>query len=182
MNRTLGNSLEKRPQEYAVVMFLPPTLEQIIAPLRERFDPDYNTVAAHITLVFPFETARPLDDLSAIIKAEVEQWQPGLIQLDSIGDFYPGLPIIYWRVIAAEALQQMYIRLYSRLDLTLPFKKLVPHVTVAREISHHRVVLVKDQIAAYLPEESFEVKAVDLISPVADHQWVSVRTFAVPRT
>lgn len=180
MYQTLDNNFGKRPQEYAVVIFLPPTLEQIIAPLRERFDPDYNTVAAHTTLVFPFETTRSLDDLSAIIKAEVEQWQPGLIKLDSIGDFYPHSPIIYWRVINSEPLQQMYIRLHSRLGLTLPHKELISHVTVVREISHHRVVLVKDQIAAYLPEESFEVKAVDLISPVADHQWVSVRTFAVP--
>jgi 2'-5' RNA ligase len=109
----------------------------------------------------------------------VEQWRPGKIQLDSIGDFYPREPIIYWKVTNGEMLGRMYKRLYTRLELPLKFRELIPHVTVAREISHHRVVLVKDQIASYLPEESFEVKAVDLVSPVADHHWVSVRTFPV---
>jgi hypothetical protein len=38
-------------------------------------------------------------------------------------------------------------------------------------------MLVKDEIAPYLPDESFEAEAVDLVSPVAGNQWVSVRSF-----
>ena len=50
-------------------------------------------------------------------------------------------------------------------------------VTVAKEISQHRVMLVKDAIASYLSRERFEVDAIDLIAPLPERRWVSVRTF-----
>jgi hypothetical protein len=52
-------------------------------------------------------------------------------------------------------------------------------VTVAKEISDHRVVLVKEKIVPYLGEESFEAETIDLIAPTANKQWVSVRTFTL---
>ena len=59
----------------------------------------------------------------------------------------------------------------------MPCKSYQPHVTVAREISDHRVMLVKEKIVPYLPNESFVATAVDLVAPVAGQNWVSVRTF-----
>jgi 2'-5' RNA ligase len=164
-------------KKYAVVIYLPQRLERYVMQLRERFDPDYDIVAAHITLVFPWESKTPLTDLSGIIAAEARKCPPIKVRLESVGDFYPGAPIIYWAVSPEESLRCLYRHLYAGLDLPLPFKELVPHVTVAKEISPHRVMMVKDQIASYLPQESFDVTAIDLISPVADHHWVSVRTF-----
>lgn len=170
----LGKTTHKK---YAVVIYLPQRLERYVASLRERFDPDYDVVAAHITLVFPWETATSLADLSAVIAAEARKCPPVRVRLESVGDFYPGTPIIYWAVSPEESLRCLYRHLYANLELPLPFKELIPHVTVAKEISLHRVMMVKDQIASYLPTESFDITAIDLISPVADHHWVSVRTF-----
>ena len=170
---------ESGQRQYAVVIYLPRPLEEIIAPLRERFDPEYNLISAHISLVFPFESARTLDELSEIVRAETEQLESLKIQLGSIGDFYPVAPIIFWHVKKSDVLLRLHKQLYARLGLPLPYKEFVPHVTVAKEISQHRVVLVKDEIASYLPDESFDVKALDLVSPVADDHWVSVRTFPV---
>jgi 2'-5' RNA ligase len=173
-----GGGLERSPQRsYAVVIYLPSELEQIIAPLRERFDPDYSSITAHVTLVFPFETDRPLIQLTDLIASATGVMEPLTIGLDSIGDFYPNSPIIYWKVRECEKLNLLYRRLYADLELPLPHRQFLPHVTVAREISQHRVMLVKDEIAPYLPEESFEAGAVDLVSPVAGDQWVSVRSF-----
>ncbi len=173
------SDIENAHRQYAVLIYLPDPLERFVAPLRERFDPDYDMVSAHITLVFPWQTAVPLAELSAILASEVRQLSPVTLQLESVGDFYPEAPIIYWRVGPNDTLNRLYRELYARLDLPLPFKELIPHVTVAKEISPHRVMLVKDQIASYLPKESFEMTAVDLVSPVADHHWASVRTFPV---
>jgi 2'-5' RNA ligase len=164
-------------KKYAVVLYLPQRVERYVASLRERFDPDYDIVAAHITLVFPWESAIPLTELSAVIAEEAKKCPPVKVQLESVGDFYPGAPIIYWAVSPEDQLRCLYRHLYAHLDLPLPFKDLIPHVTVAKEISPHRVMMVKDQIASYLPRESFEARSIDLISPVADHHWVSVRTF-----
>lgn len=164
-------------KQYAVVIYIPERLERFVTPLRERFDPDYDLVAAHITLVFPWESSRPASDFAALISDEVAGLPPFTVKLDSVGDFYPESPIIYWRVAPSEELTRLSRGLHARLEQPLPFHRFIPHVTVGKEISPHRVMMVKDQIASYLPGEAFEVKAIDLVSPVADHHWVSVRTF-----
>lgn len=164
-------------KQYAVVIYLPEQLERFVAPLRERYDPDYDLITAHITLVFPWETTVPLSELTAVLATETLRLSPIEIELNSVGDFYPDTPIIYWQVAPNGDLNRLYRNLYSQLGLTLPFNDIIPHVTVAKEISPHRVVLVKDQIASYLPHESFEATALDLVSPLADNKWVSVRTF-----
>ena len=162
---------------YAVIVFLPNHLDDIIAALREKYDPIYNLVASHITLMFPFETDKPLDDLIGLIRTETARQPSTLIELDSIGDFYPRSPVIYWGVKKNEDLNNLYYRLYSCLNLPLPYKQYLPHVTVAREISDHRVMLVKDKIVSYLPSEKFVAEKVDLITPLSGNKWVSVRTF-----
>ena len=170
-----ANSLK----QYAVVIYVPEQLERFVVPLRERFDPDYDIVGAHITLVFPWESTLPVSDFAGVIADEVSQLLSLTVKLESVGDFYPETPIIYWRVVPNDGLINLYRQLHVKLDQPLPFKDFIPHVTVAKEISPHRVMLVKDHIASHLPSESFEVSAIDLISPVADHNWVSVRTFPI---
>ncbi len=168
---------ERRQDRYAVVVFLPRHLDEMIVPLREKYDPIYNLVASHITLVFPFESTMPLDELTGIIKAETERQPSLLIELNSIGDFYPRFPVIYWYVKENAHLTRLYFRLYSRLGLPVPHKHFLPHVTVAREISNHRVMLVKEKIVSYLPSEKFFAQKVDLITSLSGNRWVSVRTF-----
>ncbi len=174
-----GNLEDPSIKQYAIVIFLPPSLEQVIAPVREQFDPDYHLIPAHVTLVFPFETSATLEELSAVILAETENMGPLRIELESIDDFYPACPIIYWRVKECDRLHRLYTRLYARLDIPLPHKQFLPHVTLAREISNHRIVLVKDQIASWLTDEVFDATSIDLVSPIVGYKWVSVRTFPV---
>ncbi|HWR83060.1 MAG TPA: 2'-5' RNA ligase family protein [Candidatus Deferrimicrobium sp.] len=178
-NYYLDRLEERRQARYAVVIFLPDHLDEIIAPLRERYDPLYNLVASHVTLVFPFESGRSLDEIARLVTAETEG-QPGMwIELESIGDYYPRVPLIYWNVKPNVPLGNVSYRLHSRLGLPIPYKDFQPHVTVAREISHHRVMLVKENIVSYLPTEKFLAQKIDLISPMPDNKWVSVRTFTL---
>jgi 2'-5' RNA ligase len=162
---------------YAVVIHLPEHLDRIISPIRERFDPDHQFIPAHVSLVYPFETARSLPDVSEALKQALSDTGPLTIDLHSIADFYPEFPLVYWSLKMNPKLDELYKSLYAKLDLALPYKNFRPHVMVAREISAHRVVLVKEQIVPYLFEESFQANAVDLVSPVATRNWVSVRTF-----
>jgi len=166
---------------YAVLIFLPTHLDELIYPLRQKFDPFYNKVPGHITIVFPFETAMTLNDITAIIKQELNEIRPITIELESIGDFYPASPTIYWNIKACEPLQFLYHRLHSQLELPIPFKQFIPHVTVASEISTHRVMLVKERIVPYLPNESFAARTIDLVVPIAYEKWVSVRSFPLSK-
>ena len=178
-NYLLHNLEERRQNRYAVVIFLPPHLDEIIAPLREKYDPLYNLVSSHVTLVFPFESGMSLDEMAGIIKAETDRQTSTLIELDSIGDYYPEYPVIYWKIKPNSDLSNLYRCLYSGLGLSLPYKEYQPHVTVAREISHYRVMFVKDTIVSYLPTEKFFARKIDLIAPMVGNRWVSVRTFSL---
>lgn len=174
-----GNQfVDRRKNSYAVVLFVPQNLDQLCYQFREKYDPLYNLVPAHITLVFPFETSRSLDELSLTLKREIEQMSPLSVELEGIGDFYPDSPVIYWKIQNPEPLCDLYYRLYSCLELPIPYKKMIPHVTLAREISNHRVVAVKDAIVSYLPKEKFDALSVDLVTPLINNRWVSVRTFS----
>ncbi len=166
---------------YAVMIFLPPHLDELIYPLRQKFDPLYNKVPGHITIVFPFETTVSLNDLSVIIKQELKDSRPISIELESIGDFYPVSSTIYWKINTCEPIQKLYYSLHSKLELPIPFKQFVPHVTVGREISTHRVMLVKERIVPYLPREKFVAQTLDLVVPIAYEKWVSVRSFSLSR-
>ncbi|MEA3296592.1 MAG: 2'-5' RNA ligase family protein [candidate division Zixibacteria bacterium] len=173
----LDNSENRRHNQYAIVIFLPAHLDKTIASLREKYDPKYNLISPHITLVYPFESKKSLDELAAVVKMETDSRDTIRVKLNSIGDFYPRIPAIYWNIAENEKLTQLYFHLYSRLGIPVPFKQYLPHVTVAQEISYHRVMLVKEKIVNYLPDEEFLAKAIDLITPLPGGKWVSVRTF-----
>ncbi len=170
--------INRRKTEYAISIYLPFDLDQITYPFRKKYDPIYNQVASHITLVFPFFTEKSLDELSALVTSVMNAYKPIPIELESIGDFYPKTPVIYWVTKDNQLLRELYINLYSKLGIPIPHKNFVPHVTLAREISTHRVEHVKDAIASYLPKESFEATSIDLVTPLANFKWVSVRTFS----
>jgi 2'-5' RNA ligase len=176
-NYFVGEDDDTRPNRFAVVAFLPQELDAMIAPLREKYDPIYNLIGSHITIVFPFESERTVEELTGIVSSETSGRTAVPVELSSIGDFYPQTPVIYWAVKANPALNELYYGLYSRLGLPLSQKLYLPHVTVAREISPHRVWPVKDNIISYLPDESFLVKSLDLVTLLPRHNWVSVRTF-----
>lgn len=170
---------DRRRVKYALVLFLPAVLDDLISPIREKYDPIYAGIPAHIKLVFPFETTQSLDDLAAIITEETKKRKAVTVELESIGDFYPVSPVIYWSVKQNEALNELYFALHSRLDLPIPHKKFTPHVAVARELSDHRVLPVKEAIVSSLSRERFKADAIDLVTPLVDNKWVSVRTFSL---
>lgn len=178
-----SDELDSAPgQRYAVVILLPKHLNEIIAPVRRRFDPDYTVIDSHVTVVFPFRSEKQIDDIASVIRRTTQTIAPFQVELSSIGDFYPSFPLIFWAVNRDNALGELYKNLYAAIDLALPHKHFVPHVTVAREISPHRVVLVKEEIVSYLPDEKFTATTVDLVSPVDGRKWVSIQSFPLEKS
>jgi 2'-5' RNA ligase len=163
--------------ELALVIMLPDYLDRVISSVREQFDPDFHIIKSHITLVFPFISTRLIEDISSPIASVIQRFPPFRVELSSIGDFYPDSPIIYWAVKKHPVIDELYKSLYTELDLAIPHRQYCPHVTVAREISNHRLVMAKEKIVIHLPDADFTVQEIDLITPASDHSWTSVRTF-----
>ncbi len=168
-------------RRFSLVIYLPAEIEGIVQPLRERFDPDCGIIPPHVSLVFPFVTELPLDDLSVLIREHVDRLTDIEVSLQELGDFYPDYPIIYWSLEESVALHEFCLSMHSHLGLPAPCKHFFPHVSIAREISNHRVMLVKEKIIPYIEPVSFRPQAVDLLAPAAGDNWVSVRTFVLPQ-
>jgi 2'-5' RNA ligase len=164
-------------KRYAIVSFLPDYIESLVRPIREQFDPDYSIIPPNLVLVAPFETELTLDEISEIVGRETQATEVPTAELQGVGDDYPRYPLIFWKVKPNPTIQGMHRNLYTSLELAIPYRQFSPHITVAREISQHRVMMVKEKIYPYLPDESFPIQTVDLVAPVAGERWVSVRTF-----
>lgn len=167
---------EAKPR-MAVVAFLPNPLNSIVAMLREKYDPDYAVVAPHISIVSPFDTDRSITEVADIVGSEIQKQPVMELSFDTLEDFYPACPQICWGIKAHENLTRLYLGLHTTLDIPLPYREFRPHITIAREISEHRLIFVKEKIAPYLPQETLTVEEIDLVAPIARDNWVSVRTF-----
>lgn len=175
--------LESKPaKQFAVVIFLPAEIEMAIAPMREKYDPDINLIAGHLSLVLPFSTAMTLPQVSGLIRESIDTVGAFDVTLETVGDLYPTFPIISWTVQHSPKLHELYLKLHASLQLPLAYKGFFPHVALAKEISEHRVVMIKEKLLEQLHEITFTPSAVDLISPVADGRWLSVRTFVLPKS
>ncbi|MDF1544710.1 MAG: 2'-5' RNA ligase family protein, partial [bacterium] len=106
MNYEYHNPLlrDRRSRLYAVVLYLPDYLDAMARGLREKYDPDYNIVDSHVTVVFPFESDRPVNELASAISTIADKREPFEIVLDNLADFYPRSPIIYWSLQESEPL------------------------------------------------------------------------------
>lgn len=168
---------DRRQSKYCVVFFLPEELNKSLIKIREKYDPSYNLIPSHVTVVFPFETSRPIDEIASVIESEVKPLNGFDISLTNLKDFYPEFPIIFWSVDISDELSKLYRNITNGLGLTIPHEIYKPHVTLAQEISTHRVMMVKENIIPYIAPETFKASSIDLISPMNDNRWVSVRTF-----
>lgn len=179
---SFGPTLEpKAARPFAVVIFLPGELHDLVQTMRERYDPDVHLIAPHVSLVFPFSTDLTLPQLSAIIRETIDATGSLEISLESIADLYPTFPIISWAVQHSPKLQELCVRLHASLQLPVLYKGFFPHVGLAKEISDHRIVMVKEKLLEQIEETTFSPAAIDLISPAADSRWLSVRTFVLPQ-
>ena len=61
--------VNRRKTEYAIVTYLPVNLDEAVYSFRKKYDPIYNQIASHITLVFSFVTDKSIDELSSIINS-----------------------------------------------------------------------------------------------------------------
>ena len=104
-----------------------------VASLRRRFDPLVDVVAAHLTLVLPFESDLSLADLRDHVAHAVRGSEPFPIRLEGVTGVQDSY--LFLNVTLGNArLVELYERLYS--GPLQPYRSLefsfLPHVTVGR--------------------------------------------------
>ncbi|MFW8052115.1 2'-5' RNA ligase family protein [Vagococcus fluvialis] len=105
---------------------------EFIESIRKKYDPLYNKVPPHITLVFPFETNIENNIIIKHIESSLKHFQIVHFSLDGFSYFKNGY--VFWNVIEGrDALVKMNKQLYS--GILAPFKRTTiqynPHITIA---------------------------------------------------
>ncbi|MFZ6624199.1 2'-5' RNA ligase family protein [Vagococcus fluvialis] len=115
-------------------ILLIPKLKNIefIESIRKKYDPLYNKVPPHITLVFPFETNIENNIIINHIESSFKHFQIVHFSLDSFSYLKNGY--VFWNVIEGrDYLMKMNKQLYS--GILAPFKHKTiqynPHITIA---------------------------------------------------
>lgn len=127
-------------QRRAIVIF--PSAQDMAAveSMRQRFDPLADSIPAHITLVFPFESQMTDAELKAHVEIAVEGFKGfeiGLSEITASEDEYLFLNINRGRDEIVELHDRLYTgRLSNQLSSSFRY---VPHVTVGRFAESHEL-------------------------------------------
>ena len=116
----------------AVLVVPPPSVMAGVEAIRKRFDPLVDVVAAHVTLVFPFESAVSNEALRRHIESVtrgVSRFEIELSGFSCVEDRYLFLNV----ASGAEQIRDLHRRLYTGpLTSFLADRPYTPHVTVGR--------------------------------------------------
>ena len=117
----------------AIVWFPPADLVADVEAFRARHDPLALTLPAHVTLVFPFESALGAMQVAAHVRRAVVRWPALPVRLQGLGHIHADW--LHLRVTrGAEALTALHDRLYA--GSLAPFLRAEftyePHLTIAR--------------------------------------------------
>lgn len=130
-------------------ILLIPKLKNIefIETIRKKYDPLYNKVPPHITLVFPFETNIDNDVIIKHIESSLKHFQIGQFSIDGFSYFEDGY--VFWNVTEGkDTLVNMNKELYS--GILTPFKHKTiqynPHITIANCSDSTQLHQIKNEL------------------------------------
>ena len=118
----------------AIILF--PSFEQmhILQTIREQYDPLANCIAPHITLVFPFDSDIPTEDLRLHMNEALKGIKKFCVRLNGFtGDFRDGYLFLNVKQ-GNDAIVELHDRLYSGILERFLFRGITycPHVTVGK--------------------------------------------------
>jgi 2'-5' RNA ligase len=126
--------------QYAIVAFPRTGALDAIEAIRARFDPLAGVIAAHVTLVFPFEAAMPIDELRSHVKSVASRtpaFRANITAAPRLDGEYLFLDISN----GAGAFAELHDRLYDgMLNAHRSMTHLyTPHITIARSATAARL-------------------------------------------
>jgi len=164
----------------AVVLFPPAEAVGAAEEFRREHDPLFHRIAAHLTVVFPFESTweRAAPRLERAVAAGATAFE---VVLAGAGRFDDG--VVYLRVgEGAPVLAALHERLTDAVApptgaVHLPF---VPHLTLGRGTGPAESAFLERQAAGRLAETRFRAERLSLVVEDARGIWVERGRLALP--
>jgi 2'-5' RNA ligase len=128
----------------------------MIKHIREKYDPLANSIAPHITIVFPFDSAISTVELKKHLNEKLKGMKKFSIQLkDVTGDFRDGYLFLNVKK-GNDSIIELHDKLYSEILESFLYRKLTycPHLTIGRVYGQVEFDKAMDELICF--NESFE--------------------------
>ena len=148
-----------------------------IENIRSQYDPLFNHVAPHITLVFPFKSKLTTRAIEDHIKSIMENISPFTIGLQGISQEAHGFMFLNVVVKGKDRLIELHNKLYQGLlkefypDF-LSGNKYKPHLTIGRIINKADLAGVVEQYKTF--EELFEEEVQNISVEIIDRMKIQI--------
>jgi 2'-5' RNA ligase len=164
---------------YAVIAYIPGRLGQFIDEQRDRWNPDYATALAHVTLLTPRPLIFPQDELVESLRKRCTYREPFDVTVEGVGSFWPANGVVYLSLSQgfSEILELHRMLNVSDLRHSEPFP-FIPHITIAQGMDEARtqavLAAVSREWSVYDGEKSFRVETLCLVQQASAHAWLNL--------
>lgn len=173
---------------FAVVIPVPDELSTALQPFRQKFDPQANYTAAHISILPPFDYFGPLEPLHEHLGTIGDTYAPVRLSLAgwdihrSSQGYQLRLPLMAGR----KELSALRNSLCSGILAALAEQKETghwPYIQFGQVASHQEIQQVRQQLAHFEPQFIFRATGLELLHrTLANEPWQTQETFGLMAT
>jgi len=169
--------------------------QRSVNSIRTRYDPHFELIAPHITIIFPANTPRDIEDVSLCLTKAIEGFRPfhvRLNRLSSINLLAPDWPAGTSALLAypnavntifllagegSREILELKERINIPLGLDTPLIHYPPYLTLGQTLSAAVYETALEDLAGYTPDYCFPVDGFDLLEEVPVGKWRTARRF-----
>ncbi len=123
--------------KFGVVIFPSKNLQDLANSYRKRYDPHYDLISPHITLLSAFEAAEE-DTKQFVEKLQqiANNRNPFTLKTSKVSSFYPVNNVIYLKVEPVEELKALHAEINQEFSNQPSEYAFVPHITIGQKLSN----------------------------------------------
>lgn len=119
-----------------IVIFPSKDLQNYANSFRKHYDPHYNLIPPHVTLINPFQaTETEANELAGKLKEIAKKYNPINLQAYKISSFQPVTNVIYLKLKKNETLEQLQHEVLNVVNVE-PEYAFVPHITISQQLTN----------------------------------------------
>ena len=123
--------------KFGVVIFPSKKLQDFANSYRKRYDPHYDLITPHLTLLNAFEaTEEETREFAEKLKQIARNSKSFRLKTSKVSSFYPVNNVIYLKVEPVEELIELHAKINKEFEEQKSEYAFVPHITIGQKLSN----------------------------------------------
>ncbi|RAL25932.1 2'-5' RNA ligase family protein [Thermoflavimicrobium daqui] len=167
---------------FGIALFPQQHVQDIVNSYRKRYDPHYNFIAPHITIIEKFELGEN-EMLSLIPKFEeiAKNTDSFTIEMKKVSHFFPTSPTIYLSIENQEPIIHLHQQLLKELDSHKPTYDFIPHLTIGQKMSEDELHDVYGSLRMHSFALTSLIDRFHLLYQLENKSWVNYQSFLLKK-